>query len=252
MRVEEIKPYSDSNAAKGEQIEHAFDSIAPAYDRLNRILSLGIDLSWRKRSLKQLRVIHPQKILDVATGTGDFALLASRYYPSAKITGMDLSEGMMEVGREKVNAAGLADRISFQRGDALAPPFQPGQFDAITAAFGVRNFENILAGFQALGKLLRPRGRFLILELSRPEHFPMKQLHGFYVRHWLPHVGKGLTGHSAEYAYLANSVADVPQGEKMLDILRKAGFVHVSAKSYTFGICTCYLAEAPGNVAGYS
>lgn len=245
MRVEDLKPYADSSASKRAQIAKAFDSIAGGYDHLNRVLSLGLDLSWRRKALRRWAGSPPSDILDVATGTGDFAILAARTFSAARVTGLDLSEGMLAVARRKIEAAGFAGRAAVQRGDALRPPFPDGSFDAVTAAFGVRNFESIPAGLASLLRLLVPGGRVLILELSRPAHFPMKQLHALYLRHWMPFIGRRLTGRGDEYRYLPESVAVVPQGEEMLGLLREAGFTDCAAATYTFGICTAYFAEKP-------
>lgn len=242
MRVERVTPYG-GEAGKREQIRRAFDTIAPGYDRANRILSLGIDRSWRRRALKLLRPYAPERILDVATGTGDFALLAARRFPSARITGIDLSDGMLAVAREKALRAGLADRIRFLEGDALDPPLGDERFDAVTVAYGVRNFERVEAGLAALYERVAPGGALLIVELTRPEHFPMRQLHALYLRHWIPRVGNRVTGDAAAYRYLSASIAEMPQGEAMAELLRTAGFSRVRIKRYTFGVCTCYLAE---------
>ncbi|MDD4174530.1 MAG: ubiquinone/menaquinone biosynthesis methyltransferase, partial [Kiritimatiellae bacterium] len=198
MSVESVTPY-DSGASKREQITQAFDVIAHRYDRLNRILSLGIDGGWRRRALRLLaQDAPPDRVLDVATGTADFAILAARLLPRARITGIDLSAGMLASGRAKVLRAQLCDRIDLVRGDGLALPFADASFDAVTAAFGVRNFESIPAGLAEMRRVLAPGGRVVILELSQPEHAPMRPLFRFYLRAVMPLLGRLFSGHARE------------------------------------------------------
>ncbi|MEI7902734.1 MAG: ubiquinone/menaquinone biosynthesis methyltransferase, partial [bacterium] len=178
--------------------------------------------------------------LDIATGTADFAIMAARRLPQARITGVDLSEGMLEAGRKKVAAAGLTGRITLKAGDCLALEFPDATFDAATAAFGVRNFEDLAAGFSELRRVLKPGGRLVILELSEPPAFPMRPLYRFYLRHVIPLVGRVLTGLTSEYRYLPASIEHVPQGETLLALLSQAGFADCCFESYTFGICSCY------------
>ena len=242
--VERVTPYA-SGANKRVQIAQAFDTIARRYDLMNRVLSLGLDPGWRRRALRLLRADPPARLLDVATGTADFAILAARSLPQSAVVGVDLSEGMLEAGRRKVSAAGLDARVALQPGDAQSLPFPDAAFDAATAAFGVRNFENLAAGFAEIRRVLKPGGRAVILELSAPRAFPLRQLHGFYLRHWIPFVGKLLTGHTREYTYLPASIEQVPQGEAMLDLLRGAGFADCRCECYTFGICSCYTGVRP-------
>ena len=241
--VEAITPYA-SDESKRTQITRAFDGLAPRYDRLNRLLSLGLDLGWRRRALRHLRGPAPAQVLDVATGTADFALLAARCLPQAQITGVDLSEGMLEAGRRKVAAAGLTARLTLRSGDCLALDFPDATFDAATAAFGVRNFENLAAGFAEIRRVLKPGGLVVIIELSEPRAFPLKQLHHAYLRHAVPFVGRWLTGLASEYRYLPASVRHVPQGEAMLALLRAAGFADCRYETYTFGACSCYSGRA--------
>lgn len=242
MGVENVKPYN-TDEGKREQVARAFDVLAHRYDRLNRVLSLGLDLGWRRRALRTLRDAPPARLLDVATGTGDFAVLAARLLPQTSVTGVDLSEGMLAIGREKVAAAGLSNRVTLQAGDALALDLPDAAFDAATAAFGVRNFENLAAGFREIRRVLKPGGRFVVLELSEPQAFPLRGLHRFYLRRWIPFAGRLLTGHAEEYAYLPASIEQVPQGEAMLALLRGAGFADCRCARYTFGICSCYTGE---------
>ena len=241
MRVESVTPYG-SGTGKREQIRRAFDAIAPGYDRMNRILSLGIDRSWRRKALALLDSLAPKRILDVATGTGDFALMAAKRFPGAQITGIDLSSAMLDRAREKAGRTGLSGSLRFLEADALDPPLGDERFDAVTVAYGVRNFERIADGLAALYERVSPGGALLILELTRPERFPMRQLHALYLRHWIPRVGRRLAGHAEEYRYLSASIAEMPQGEAMAALLQAAGFSHVMIKRYTFGVCTAYLA----------
>ncbi len=240
MSVESVTPY-DSSASKREQITQAFDVIAHRYDRLNRILSFGIDTDWRRRALRLLaREVTPDRVLDVATGTADFAILAARLLPCAHITGIDLSAGMLESGRAKILCAGLNDRIELVRGDGQALPFPDASFDAVTVAFGVRNFESIAAGLAEMHRVLVPGGRVVILELSQPERAPMRPLFHFYLRSVMPLLGRLFSGHAHEYRYLPASIEQVPQGKVMLDLLGGAGFDVCRSVRYTFGICSCY------------
>ena len=239
VRVERLTPYA-SGDDKRAQITHAFDTLAHRYDLLNRVLSLGIDTRWRVRALRLLRDDPPGRLLDVATGTADLAILAARLLPQSQVTGVDLSPGMLEVGRSKVAAARLDARVALQLGDAQALPFPDASFDAATAAFGVRNFASLSAGFAEIRRVLRPGGRFVVLELSEPAAFPLRPLYRLYLRHGIPLVGRLLTGHAREYAYLPASIEQVPQGDEMLALLRSAGFAECRCERYTFGACTCY------------
>ncbi|MDX9867526.1 MAG: bifunctional demethylmenaquinone methyltransferase/2-methoxy-6-polyprenyl-1,4-benzoquinol methylase UbiE [Kiritimatiellia bacterium] len=239
MKVEQITPYG-SGEGKREQITRAFDAIAPGYDRLNRLLSFGLDLFWRRRALRLLRGAPPARVLDVATGTADFAIAAARRLPQARVTGIDLSEAMLTLGREKVRRAGLSARVSLHRGDTLALDFPDASFDAVTAAFGVRNFASLVDGFREMRRVLKPGGRVLLLELSRPERFPLRMLHDAYLRVAVPVIGRRVSGHAREYAYLPASIRQVPQGGAMLDLLRAAGFRETRCERYTGGICSAY------------
>ena len=243
--VETVTPYaSDEN--KRVQIARAFDTLAHRYDLLNRVLSLGLDIGWRRRALRNLRADPPEHILDVATGTADFATLTARCLPQSAVTGIDLSDGMLEAGRRKVAAAGLDARITLQTGDAQSLLFADASFDAVTVAFGVRNFENISLGFAEIRRVLKPGRPAVILELSEPSLFPIRQLHRFYLRHWIPFVGRLLTGHAREYTYLPASIEQAPQGEAMLELLRTAGFSDCRCERYTFGICSSYIGVRRG------
>lgn len=220
-----------------------FNNIAPAYDKLNHTLSMGIDRNWRKKAINMLRPFRPRRIMDVATGTGDFAILACRELQPDTLTGTDISEGMMEVGREKVKQAHLSDKISFVREDCTCLSFADGSFDAVTVAFGVRNFEDLDKGISEMCRVLSPGGHLVILELSTPDRFPMKQLFTVYSRIVIPLLGKCISKDNSAYTYLPESIHAFPQGEVMQEVIRKAGFSEVSFKRLTFGICTLYMAR---------
>ena len=237
---EKVKPYGQEGK-KVEQVERMFDHIAPAYDRLNHLMSLGIDRSWRRTALKWLRPHRPALVLDVATGTGDFAIQACRMLPSASLTGVDLSEGMMQVGRRKVEQAGLAARIDFQREDCEALTFSDASFDAVTVAFGIRNFEHLDRGLREMCRVLRPGGHLVILELSTPDRPPMKQLYWIYSR-LIPLMGRLVSHDRSAYTYLPQSIRAFPQGEVMSESIRRAGFSDVRFRRLTFGVCTLYMA----------
>lgn len=238
---EGIKPYN-ADEKKGTQVEKMFDNIAPAYDRLNHALSLNIDKSWRRKAIDRLKPFHPQRIMDVATGTGDFAIQACRVLQPEELIGTDISEGMMNVARKKVKAAGLEQRISFAKEDCTSLTFPDKRFDAVTVAFGVRNFEDLDKGLREMHRVLDDNGKLVILELSEPDRFPMKQLYAIYSKAVIPTLGKLLSKDRSAYTYLPQSIKAFPQGEVMTDILRKAGFSQVSFKRLTWGICTLYFA----------
>lgn len=239
---EQIKPY-DAQGAKGKQVEAMFDGIAPTYDFLNHALSLGIDRGWRRKAIDKLGEHHPQTILDIATGTGDFAILSAQRIQPTKIVGADISEGMMKVGREKTEKAGLEHIITFQKEDCLNLSFADHTFDAVTVAYGVRNFQDLDAGLREMRRVLRPGGHLLIVELATPPHFPMKQLFWLYGHVMMPLIGRIVSGDSRAYTYLPATMEAFPQGEIMERILREAGFNNIYWKRFTFGICTMYLAS---------
>lgn len=239
---ENIKPYGDEGT-KAAQVERMFDHIAPTYDQLNHTLSLGIDRSWRKKAINTLRRYRPQQMMDVATGTGDFAILACRELQPQSLIGTDISEGMMNVAREKVKQAGLSDRISFAREDCTALSFADSTFDAVTVAFGIRNFEHLDLGLREMCRVLRPGGHLVILELSTPDRFPMKQLFFIYSKVIMPLIGKLISKDNSAYTYLPESIRAFPQGEVMQKAIQKAGFSEVHFKRLTFGICTLYIAS---------
>lgn len=193
-----VKPYSDSDLSKKKQVEQMFDNISGKYDLLNRILSMGIDVQWRKKVVKSVKNEKPNTILDIATGTGDLAIAMAKA-TDAKITGFDLSAGMLEVGKKKVAEQNLQNQIEMIQGDAENMPFEDNSFDVITVAFGVRNFENLEKGLDDIYRVLKPGGKFIILEFSQPESFPMKQLYGFYSRAILPQIGKKISKDQSAY-----------------------------------------------------
>lgn len=220
-----------------------FDKIAPTYDKLNHLLSLGIDRRWRRTAVDALGKFKPQQILDIATGTGDFALLMAKRIKPQHITGADISEGMMAVGREKVKQEGLQELISFQWEDCTKLSFPDGTFDAVTSAYGVRNFHDLDAGLREMQRVLRPGGHLLIVELTPPPSFPMKQLFWLYAHVVMPMIGRLVSHDDSAYTYLPSSMEAFPQAEQMEVILHKAGFSKVQWKRFTFGISTMYLAE---------
>ena len=237
-----IKPYNE-DGKKTEQVERMFDNIAHAYDKLNHTLSLGIDRSWRRKAIAWLRPFRPQHIMDVATGTGDFAILACRELNPDELIGTDISEGMMNVGREKVKQAHLSNKISFVREDCTSLSFADESFDAVTVAFGIRNFDGLDKGLSEICRVLVPGGHLVILELSTPDRFPMKQLFSVYSKVVIPLLGKCISKDNSAYTYLPQSIRAFPQGEIMQGVIRKAGFSEVRFRRLTFGICTLYIAK---------
>lgn len=234
-----VNPYSESDLSKKEQVEQMFDNISGKYDLLNRILSMGIDVRWRKKVVKSVKKANPKKVLDIATGTGDLAIQIAKS-TQAQITGFDLSAGMLEVGRKKVTKEKLDDRIEMIQGDAENMPFENNSFDVITVAFGVRNFENLKKGLDEIYRVLKPGGKFIILEFSQPESFPMKQLYAFYSKNILPKIGKQISKDESAYTYLPDSVKAFPYGEEMKKILKNSNFSKSSDKKLTFGIASIY------------
>ena len=239
-KQEEIKPYHEGE--KAQQVEQMFDNIAPTYDTLNHRLSWDIDKGWRKKAIRQLTPHKPQTMLDIATGTGDFAILSAQMLRPKKLIGADISEGMMEIGRRKVKQLGLQDTISFAKEDCLNLSYADNTFDAITAAFGIRNFANLDKGLSEMCRVLKPGGHLSIVELTTPVSFPMKQLFHIYSHTVLPVYGRIISKDTSAYSYLTKTIEAFPQGERMQDILHKAGFKDASFKRLTFGICTMYFA----------
>ena len=240
-KQERITPY-DHTTDKGKQVEQMFDNIADAYDTLNHRLSWNIDKGWRKKAIRQLAPRHPLSVLDVATGTGDFAILAARMLEPQKVVGADISEGMMEIGRQKVAAAQLQDIISFRKEDCMQLSFGDNTYDAIIAAFGIRNFQDLEKGLSEMLRVMKEGGHLVILELSQPVRFPMRQLFWLYSHTLLPLYGKLLSKDNKAYRYLTASIEAFPQGEEMMTIFKKVGFKDPQFKRLTFGICTMYIA----------
>jgi demethylmenaquinone methyltransferase/2-methoxy-6-polyprenyl-1,4-benzoquinol methylase len=230
---------------KKEKIRQMFDGIAPDYDRLNHLMSLGVDRSWRRRALRWIvDAQRPQRILDIACGTGDFSLaIARRMHADSRITGLDLSEGMLAVMREKVEAAGLSERISCLQGDCEAMPFPDGSFDVATIAFGIRNFEHREAALREILRVLRPGGRLVILELSVPENKPLRWGYNLYFMHFVPWIGGLVSGDKAAYKYLPASVQQFPGRREWTATMAHCGYADVRHKAFTFGLCRMYTGE---------
>ena len=229
-------------AVTGAKVEEMFDNIAPTYDHLNHLLSFNIDKFWRRKAIRMLKPFQPQQIMDVATGTGDFAIQAYQILRPKRLLGIDISEGMMNIGREKVKQAHLSEYISFMKEDCMSLSFPDNQFDAITVAFGIRNFEDLDKGLREMYRVLVPEGHLVILELSYPEKFIIKQLYDIYAGLIIPTIGKMLSKDHMAYTYLPQTIKAFPQGEVMKNILHKAGFRKAIFKRLTFGACTLYFA----------
>ena len=237
-----VKPYKDSSLSKKEQVAEMFDNIAGNYDFLNHFLSAGIDIYWRKRLVKHLKKQAPKEILDVATGTGDLAIAMLKAMPT-KIVGIDISNGMLEVGRKKMKAKGYEAIISLQQADSEDLPFQDNSFDAVTVSFGARNFENLEKGLSEMCRVLRPGGKMYILEFSQPEYFPFKQLYKFYFKYILPLIGKLVSKDNSAYTYLPESVGAFPHGKELLNIIENCGYKKATNHVLTVGIASIYIAE---------
>ncbi|SDX46678.1 bifunctional demethylmenaquinone methyltransferase/2-methoxy-6-polyprenyl-1,4-benzoquinol methylase UbiE [Hymenobacter psychrophilus] len=239
-----VVPYKDDAADKKSQVAQMFNSIAGKYDFLNHFLSAGTDIYWRRKAVDELRQLRPARILDIATGTADFAIETLRAAaPEAQVTGIDISEGMLEVGRRKLAAKGLGHRIQLELGDSESLPFEDDSFDAVTASFGVRNFAHLERGLAEMYRVLRPGGKLVVLEFSKPTAFPMKQAYNFYFKNILPVFGKLISKDRAAYTYLPESVQAFPDGPEFLAILRKIGFNSPAWQPLTFGISSIYTAQ---------
>ena len=239
-RVEQVTPYGEG--AKTEQVRQMFDAIAPAYDFMNRAMTMGIDIWWRRLAVKRLRPLKPSQILDVATGTGDFAIQLNSSLHPQHITGIDLSQGMLDEARRKVKEKNLGNAISFEQGDCMALPMADESFDAVTVAFGVRNFEHLQQGYQEMARVLRPGGMLCVLELSTPTNRLIRWFYDLYTLHIIPWLGSLKSGEKSAYRYLPQSIAAVPQGDDMLQLMRNAGLKNTTFRRLTLGVCTIYTA----------
>lgn len=237
---DEVVPYQDSRLGKKEQVADMFNSIAYRYDFLNRFLSAGIDVWWRRKAISQLKSLSPKKMLDVATGTADVALVAWRMLQPETITGIDISEGMLELGRKKIEKLGLADRICLEKGDSETLRFADNHFDAITVAFGVRNFQDLEKGLKEMHRVLQPGGKLVILEFSKADAGGLSALFRFYMNRITPAIGKLFARNKDAYQYLNDSVQAFPEGITFLNIMNEAGFTQTYLKKLSFGICTIY------------
>lgn len=235
-----IVPFKDSNLGKKEQVSDMFDQIAFRYDFLNRFLSGGIDIWWRKKAISQLKELQPKQILDVATGTGDVAIMTYKYLRPDRIIGIDISEGMLQVGRQKIAKGLLNNHIELQRGDSEAINFPDATFDAVTVAFGVRNFENLRKGLGEMLRVLKPGGKLVVLEFSKPKKNIFKGLYGLYMRIVAPGIGKLISKNRDAYQYLNDSVKAFPEGNDFINILIETGYTDTYLKTLSLGICTIY------------
>ncbi|QSE97673.1 bifunctional demethylmenaquinone methyltransferase/2-methoxy-6-polyprenyl-1,4-benzoquinol methylase UbiE [Fulvivirga lutea] len=237
-----VVPYKEKNTGKKQQVAEMFNNISKKYDFLNHFLSLGIDILWRKKAIKYLKKDQPKYILDIATGTGDFAIEALALKPE-KVVGVDISEGMLTVGKEKMKRRGLDNIIDLQLGDSEKLLFEDNTFDAIIVSFGVRNFEDLEKGLKDMNRVLKKGGKAVILEFSKPTKFPFKQLYNFYFKAILPKIGRLISKDSSAYTYLPESVDAFPDGDKFLRVLENAGFKDNKCKPLTFGISSIYIGQ---------
>ena len=235
-----IVPFEDSGLSKKDQVANMFDKIAGRYDFLNRFLSAGIDVGWRKKAIKELKSINPKIVLDVATGTGDVAILTHKILKPERIIGIDISDGMLELGREKIDKLQLQNTIELQNGDSENIKFEDNYFDAVTVAFGVRNFENLEQGLREIRRVLKPGGKLVVLEFSRPKQTLFKGLYTFYMEMIAPGFVTVFSKNKKAYKYLNDSVRKFPEGQDFTNILNHAGFSHTYHKPLTFGICSIY------------
>lgn len=238
-----VVPYKDSSSGKKEQVSEMFDNISDNYDFLNRVLSGGIDIYWRKKAMSLLKKEHPKLILDIATGTGDLAIEANKQLNPDKIIGVDISEGMLKFGRQKMDKLGLSEKIELQMGDSEKLLFDDNTFDAVIVSFGVRNFEDLEKGLRDMHRVTKSGGSCVVIELSTPKSFPMKQLYGFYSSKILPLIGKFISKDNAAYSYLPESVKAFPDGQDFLNIFQASGFKNVYCKTFTGGICSVYFGK---------
>lgn len=237
-----VKPYGDEDRSKKEEVADMFNNISKKYDFLNHFLSVGIDKIWRKKAVARLKDLKPKRILDLATGTGDFALALLKLKPE-QIVGMDISAGMLEVGREKMKKKGVDNIITMQLGDSENIPFDDNYFDGLTVGFGVRNYENLEKGLGDMLRVLRPGGRAVILEFSKPKKFPVKQYYKFHSKYVIPFFGKMVSKDNRAYTYLPDSIQAFPEGKDFENILKKVGYKNVKSKQVSGGIATIYMGE---------
>ncbi len=237
-----VTPYKNSGDGKKEQVTKMFDTISDNYDSLNRVISFGIDVKWRKKVVSIVKKHQPNSILDIATGTGDLAINLSDT-GAEKIVGLDISPGMLDIGKQKVAKKNLNNTIEMVLGDSEQLPFEDASFDAITVAFGVRNFENLEKGLSEIYRVLKPKGVFVILETSVPTKTPFKQFYNVYTKKIMPTIGKMFSKDNSAYAYLSESAAAFPFGERLNNILRKIGFIDVEDKPQTFGVASIYISQ---------
>lgn len=241
--VENIRPYGSDGEGKTEQVRDMFDSIAPAYDLMNSLMSVGMHRRWLHRAVEAASEGSPNRILDVATGTGDVAIALAQAMPRAEVCGIDLSEGMIERGRRKVAAAGLDGRIALSQADCLALPFADNSFDVVTVAYGVRNFEHLDRGYAEMLRVLRPGGKLVVIELTTPRSAIVKPFYRFYTRCIIPAVGRMVSRDVRAYSYLPESIAAVPQREAMCELMERCGFVNATWRTFTMGVCAMYVGE---------
>ncbi len=237
--AEKVKPYSEEQGKK-EQISKMFNNIAPYYDFLNRFLSLGIDTRWRKKGINILKESNPKYILDVATGTADVAIEMTKRLSPDKIIGVDISTEMLEIGRKKIKKKGLEHLIELKEGDSEKLPFEDNTFDAITVAFGVRNYENLAKGMKEMNRVLKPEGQLMVLEFSQPKMFPFKQLYHFYFKNILPFIGRFTSKDPKAYKYLYESVQAFPDGKDFVKVMEETGYKFNKCVPLTLGICSIY------------
>ena len=237
---EKITPYQSATATKKEQVADMFNNISGTYDFLNHFMSLGIDILWRKKAIKELKSIHPRLMLDVATGTGDFAFEAIKILKPERIIGVDISTGMLDVAKRKINERNLNEVFSVKLGDSEKLPFDDNHFDAITVAYGVRNYENLEKGLADMLRVLKPKGKIVVLEFSKPRTFPVKQLYNFYFKYITPFLGRVFSKDQRAYSYLPESVAAFPDGRTFTALMDKVGFKETKHRPLTFGISAIY------------
>lgn len=240
MEDKVVKPYNTEQSSKKEEVAEMFNNISKNYDFLNHFLSMGIDKLWRKKAVNQLKEINPNRILDIATGTGDFAIASLKLKPE-EIVGVDISSGMLEVGKQKMIKKGVDDIISMKLGDSENLPFEDGYFDALTVGFGVRNYENLEKGLSEMLRILRPGGKAIILEFSKPKNFPIKQLFGFYSKTLIPFFGATISKDKRAYSYLPESVEAFPEGDAFMSIMEQVGYREVKGIPVSGGIATIYI-----------